>query len=389
MRSRSPQDLVHRARRAAVPPYQQLQRQLHDLRMLIFEVTQRCNLTCRHCGSDCTRSSAVPDLPADKILEVLEEVGQAYDSERITVMIGGGEPLLYDGLWQLGRQIRRLGFPWGMVTNGVLWDEATLERARKAGARSISVSLDGPRDAHEWLRGREGDFDKVVATVKMLIDAPWLNVMDVITVVNPQNVHRLEETWEIMRDLRAPGWRLIPISPIGRAKNNDTLLLNSEQFQLLLTKVQAFRQRSDMPVYLSESNYVGADLEFRVRDHHFFCRAGISFGGVMANGDILACANIDRRFRQGNVFEDSFVDVWENRYQVFRDRRWMKTGRCTSCDEWRFCQGNSFHNWDLDANRPAACQFHEHELCCVPHVAPLPLRRRRPGPKRRKTTGKG
>jgi radical SAM protein with 4Fe4S-binding SPASM domain len=376
-------DLIHRARRVAVPPYQHLQRQLHDLRMLVFEVTQRCNLTCRHCGSDCTSSAEVPDLPPEKILEVLAEVAAAYDARRITVMIGGGEPLLYDGLWDLGRQIRKLGFPWGMVTNGALWDEATRERARKAGARSISVSLDGPKDAHEWLRGKAGDFDRVLDTVKMLIAAEWLGVMDVITVVHPNNVHRLEETWQIMRDISAPGWRLIPISPIGRAKTNPKLLLSTEEFQLLLTTIMQLRQRSDMPVYLSESNYMGGDLDFRVRDHHYFCRAGISFGGVMANGDILACASIDRRFRQGNVFEDSFVDAWEHRFEVFRDRRWMKTGRCEGCEEWRYCQGNSFHNWDLDANQPGACQFHDHALCEIPLQGDVPLRHKRPGPRRR------
>ncbi|MFH1462890.1 MAG: radical SAM protein [Pseudomonadota bacterium] len=376
-----PIDLLYRARRLAVPPYQRAQRHLHDLRMLVVEVTQRCNLACRHCGSDCTRSATTPDLPAEKILEVLAEVAQAYDPKRITIMIGGGEPLLYEGLWKLGSAIRKLGFPWGMVTNGVLWDEVTPERARKAGARSLSVSLDGPQDAHEWLRGVPGSFEKTVQTIRWLVAADWLPVMDVITVVNPQNVHRLEETWEIVHGLGASGWRLIPISPIGRARGNRELLLDTAEFQELLTTIQRLRQRSDMPVYLSESNYVGGELDFRVRDHHFFCRAGVSFGGIMANGDILACANIDRRFRQGNVFHESFVEVWEQRFQPFRDRRWMKTGRCAACAEWPFCQGNSFHNWDLDTGQPAACQFHDHALSEVPRICELPLRHKLAGPR--------
>jgi radical SAM protein with 4Fe4S-binding SPASM domain len=384
MSSSRGKDLIHHARRALVPPYQHVQRQLHDLRMLVFEVTQRCNLACRHCGSDCSSASDVPDLPAHKVLEVLREVAAAYDPARITVMIGGGEPLLYDGLWELGSQIRRLGFPWGMVTNGSLWTEATLERARRSGARSISVSLDGPKDAHEWLRGAAGDFDTVLATVKRLIAAEWLNVMDVITVVHPENIDRLEETWEIMREIGAPGWRLIPISPIGRAKTHRALLLDTDQFQRLLTTIMELRQRSEMPVYLSESNYMGAELDLRVRDHHYFCRAGVSFGGVMVDGAILACASIDRRFRQGNVFEDSFVDVWENRFELFRDRRWMKTGRCSGCDQWRHCQGNSFHNWDLDAHAPGACQFHDHRLSETPLLGEIPLARSRPGPRRRR-----
>lgn len=79
----------------------------------------------------------------------------------------------------------------------------------------------------------------------------------------------------------------------------------------------------------------------------------------MVNGDILACPNIDRRFRQGNVHHDSFLDVWENRHEPFRDREWMRVGRCAACSEWRHCQGNSFHLWDLDRNESKLCHFRD------------------------------
>ena len=377
-------ELIQSARRQAVPLYQHLQRRLHDLRMLVFEVTQRCNLACRHRGSDCTRSSTSPDLPFDTIVQVLGELREAYDPSRITVMIGGGEPLMYERLFELGARVCQLGFPWGMVTNGVLWDESTFRAAREARISSISVSLDGPEEAHEWLRRREGSFAATLRTVQGLIAAEWLQVMDVITVVNPRNVGLLDEIFELMCELDAPGWRLIPISPIGRAKDSAELLLDREQFRLMLQKIMAFRARDRLPVYLSESNYMGPLLDFRVRDHHYFCRAGVNIGGVMADGDILACANIDRRFRQGNVFENSFVDVWEQRFQVFRDRRWMRTGRCASCDEWRFCQGNSFHSWDLEGQQPGPCHYIDFELHDLPVQGSPPQRRRRVGPRRRK-----
>ena len=82
----------------------------------------------------------------------------------------------------------------------------------------------------------------------------------------------------------------------------------------------------------------------------------------MVNGDILACPNIDRRFRQGNVGTDSFVEVWENKYLQFRDRSWMKTDRCRTCSEWKMCQGNSFHLWDVEASRPKLCHFRDFDL---------------------------
>ena len=94
-----------------------------------------------------------------------------------------------------------------------------------------------------------------------------------------------------------------------------------------------------------------------MRDDVYFCRAGINVAGIMSNGDILACPNIDRRFRQGNVHTDSFVEVWENRYREFRDRAWMRQGDCTRCKEWSMCQGNSFHLWDCDRCRPRLCHL--------------------------------
>jgi radical SAM protein with 4Fe4S-binding SPASM domain len=51
-------------------------------------------------------------------------------------------------------------------------------------------------------------------------------------------------------------------------------------------------------------------------------------------GAILTCPNIERSFAQGNIRRDDFCDVWETRYQVFRDRRWLRTGDCADCKEW-------------------------------------------------------
>ena len=82
----------------------------------------------------------------------------------------------------------------------------------------------------------------------------------------------------------------------------------------------------------------------------------------MVNGDILACPNINRRFRQGNIHRDTFVDVWESRFQAFRDRSWMKSGRCAECDEWSLCQGNGMHLWDFDREEPRVCHFRDFEL---------------------------
>lgn len=50
-------------------------------------------------------------------------------------------------------------------------------------------------------------------------------------------------------------------------------------------------------------------------------------------------------FSQGNIHHDSLWEVWENRFQVFRDRRWTRTGSCATCREWKNCRGGDMHNW--------------------------------------------
>ncbi len=353
---------VKRLRRRVLPWYQHAVRQAHELRYLFLELTQRCDLACLHCGSDCSHDPAMPELPFDDALRVMDEIRQAYDARRITVVLSGGEPLRYERVFELGARLRGMGFPWGMVTNGQSWNQVALRNAERAGMATITVSLDGMEAEHDWLRGRAGAQRRALWTIRQLLAHPCWQKMDVITCVNQRNLDQLDALQRLLSSLGVPGWRLFTISPIGRALSQPELFLDEAGFKRLQREIIALRARGGMRIEYVESGYLGPCLERRTRDREHFCLAGIRVGGVMANGDILACPNIDRRLRQGNIHRDSFVQVWEQRYQRFRDRRWMRVGECAQCDEWRWCQGNALHNWDLDANRPRICEFREFDL---------------------------
>jgi len=354
--------LLSRARRALVPSYQTLVRRTHDLRYLFVELTHDCNLRCRHCGSDCIRDSGQPPLEAEALLKVLREIREHHDPHHICLALTGGEPLCYPGLFELGAQIHRLEFPWGMVTNGYAFNADTIDRAKRAGMDSVTVSLDGFAQAHDWLRGRSGSHRRALAAIRLLMADRFWQGFDVVTCVNPNNLDQLEALYEQLDDLEVPGWRLFTISPIGRAAELPELFLSAEQYHRLMAKVTRLRKRDGMPVALSESGYHGRDHELQIRGEYFFCRAGINVAGIMVNGDMLACPNIDRRFRQGNIHQDSFVETWRDRYEDFRDRGWMKVGQCETCSQWSMCQGNSFHLWDLDERRSRLCHCDAYQL---------------------------
>ncbi len=348
-------------KRTLLPVKQQYERKLHELNYMFFELTHRCNLACIHCGSDCQKDDKKPDLPQEKILEVLKQIKERYNSHKVMVVLSGGEPTVYPGVFELGKKIIGLEFPWGMVTNGYAWNQDTIKLAKESRMHSVTVSLDGFEESHNWLRGDIKSFRKAVNAIELLIThKPW-KVMDVITCVNRRNIGELDKLYDFVKGLGVPRWRFFTISPIGRAVQHPDLFLTKEEFHHLMQKTIEFRKRRGMGVTYSESGYLGC-YEHKVRSHDWFCRAGVSVSGIMVNGDILACPNIDRRFKQGNIFEERFIDVWEHKYKEFRDRSWMKTGECVHCSEWRQCQGNPMHLWDLDNNRTKLCHLQHFEL---------------------------
>jgi radical SAM protein with 4Fe4S-binding SPASM domain len=349
------------ARRRLLPLYHHAVRRSPDLRYLFFEITQRCNLACRHCGSDCQVSSIHEDLPVETALRVAREVASTMDVRRVTGVITGGEPLCHPGVFDLGTGLSELGFRWGMVTNGWLWEADTVARARAAGMHSACVSLDGLRETHDALRGRPGSFERALRTIDLLRSAGGPPVMDVVTCAHPGNLDELHAVHDLLVAHRVPAWRIFTIDPIGRGAD-PALQLDRDSFQRLVRTVAALRAESPMKVNFGCGGHLGYGTNLAVRDADYVCLAGIRVGGVMVDGAILACPNIDRRLAQGNVREDSFVQAWRERYQPFRDRRWMRQGLCRACREWGQCQGNDMHLWDVDQNQTRLCHHRAYDL---------------------------
>jgi radical SAM enzyme (rSAM/lipoprotein system) len=347
--------LKRRLENAAVARMQQSTRKIHDLRYLFLELTLDCNLACLHCGSDCQRDPNAPHMPKDMVVRTLARIAEHHDASRITIAITGGEPLLHPELFEIGAAITKLGFPWGMVTNGFAWTDARIAAAEKAELRTLTVSLDGLRESHDWFRGRDGSYDHAVDAIQRLKTANFLQTFDVVTCVNPRNLGELDELHDVLAGLGVPSWRIFTISPMGRAAQNPLLQLPPDQFRELMDWIEAARRDCKRPaVRYSEAGYLGV-YERRVRGHRWFCQAGVSVGGIMVDGGIMACPNIDRGFVQGNVREDDFVEVWEKSFKPFRDRAWMREGDCADCPEWGLCQGNAFHLWEPGGRGPKIC----------------------------------
>lgn len=312
--------------------------QNHPLRQLFWECTLRCNLACRHCGSDCRKEAITPDMPLEHFLPVLDDVATIAPPDDVMVNTVGGEPLVRPDIVECGQEISRRGFIWGTVTNGVLLDEPMLQRMMDAGLRTIAVSLDGLQPEHDWLRTTS--FDKAMRAIRLL--AQTRLTWDVITCANQRNFDTLPQLKQHLIDAGVKKWRIFTIFPQGRAKLNPELFLSPKQYRELMQFIAATRATGDINLSYSCEGFLG-DFETRVREDTYRCDAGTMTASILANGDISGCMSIRAHYAQGNIYRERFSDVWNNRFEQMRDRKWMKRDACKRCGAWDWCMGGPFH----------------------------------------------
>ncbi len=326
-----------------------------QLRNLFLELTLRCNARCFHCGSSCGADN-IDGLPLEKYREILDEVRSNFDISRLELCITGGEPLLYKDFFELMDYAVSTGYTWGMTSNGTLIDSKTARRLRETRMRTISISIDGLEETHDRLRGLPGGWRAAMAGIQNLIDEGGFHAIQATTVLNHSNIGELEPLYEILKDMDIDSWRVIGLEPIGRARDYPDLMLTADDQRHLFSFIKE-RREEDMPVTYGCSHYLGLDYEREVRKWYFLCNAGVYTASITASGDITACLDIERNSWtiQGNVFTDSFTDVWKNRFEIYRKPLSSRNGKCSSCPEEPFCAGGSCHSWDFQKNEQQVC----------------------------------
>ena len=328
---------------------------IRELNYLFWECTLRCNLNCLHCGSDCVADAKMKDLPFDDFLQAILPLKNVYKPDTITVAITGGEPLLYPDLPQCGKILRQHGFRWGIVTNGYIYTPEMHGKLLSAGMGSVTLSLDGFQETHNWLRANNNSFDRALNALALITSSERLRY-DVVTCVHQKNMDTLPDFKTFLISKNVKNWRLFTIAPIGRATSQEGMLLNPAQLKQLMDFIVTARSDKRMHTTFSCEAYVG-NYERKVRDSFFFCRAGVNIASVLIDGSISACPNINRHFVQGNIYHDDLLTVWNTKFDIMRNRQWAKTGICLHCKDFKNCNGGAMHLWDNKQNEISRCIF--------------------------------
>ncbi|MFC2146191.1 radical SAM protein [Acidobacteriota bacterium] len=183
--------------------YQRCYKVIH-LEMAKLELTQRCNSRCKTCSTwriqDTTTLSKRGEMNDELVYEDYERmIGELKTLGCKYVELHGGEPTLFKELPAVARKCFNSGIPTMITTNGLSMTGDIARRLIDSGISRINYSLDGPRECHNFLRGREDAFDKLMAAMRMIREADQKKrvLKTIITMVSSRNINRIEEVLEI------------------------------------------------------------------------------------------------------------------------------------------------------------------------------------------------
>lgn len=340
--------------------YKRFETKEHRLLYLFFEITRKCCLDCLHCGSDCKRESTFPELDTKSWLKIISYIKNKFDPPPF-VAITGGEPLLRKDLTLIGKTLTSNNIKWGIVTNGYLLDETKMDELIDSGIESMTISLDGDRESHNFLRNDDKSYDRALNALKIAADS-GIKIFDVVTCVYQGNIDKLDIIANSLIESGVKQQRLFRIFPIGRAQNNERLRLDHNATWQMINWVKDNKLKyksKGLTINLSCEGYIPIKTDLKVRDAPFFCRAGVNIASILSDGTITGCSNNGESFYEGNILTDDLLYVWNNRFTKFRDKSWLKEKICDNCRHLKNCRGSSIHLWDLKNDAPYFCYLRE------------------------------
>lgn len=227
-----------------------------SLRYLELQITDKCNLKCKHCFVGKSQNNELPIAIIEKILD------EFLQMQGLRVMITGGEPLMHRGFERLNMILPKYACRKVLFTNGLLLNSQILKNLN---VDEIQFSIDGMERGHDALRGK-GTF---LSVIEKLQNAKEIGFpVSVATVVHCDNLDEFDEMETFFKEIGIKDWTVDIPSPVGN-------LLDNPSFQV--------------PPHIA-----GRYLNYGFGDNYHSSAEGFACGlhllSVLAGGAIAKCA---------------------------------------------------------------------------------------------------
>ena len=190
--------------------------------LVIWESTQACPLSCRHCRAAAQPDRDAGELTTDEATQLMQQVA-SFGTPSPLFIITGGDPFQRPDLVELVRRGTQLGLPVAVSPSGTpTLTRRSLTELHDAGARAISLSVDGSTAAiHDSFRRVDGVYDLTLAGWRAAREI-GLRVQ-INTTIARHNLLDLPNIAQLMHELGAMTWSGFLLVPTGRGSTLDGL----------------------------------------------------------------------------------------------------------------------------------------------------------------------
>ncbi len=352
--------------------YSLLQEAASSPASLFFEVTKKCNMDCTHCFVDANTQQDAGEISfseAEPIIRQFSGIGGFY------IRLTGGEPTTRGDFFDIVDLINDEHLYIGLNTNGLL-NETTLDRILSSGIRDIRISLDGPEEINDRIRGR-GTYRKVLQTLEIISAYNRVSEDPADVTINVVLMKSNKDYMEKMADLTASfgfniSFGLLRLT--GRARREE--MLSPEEVVQSAYTAQGIRKKFGFPRYSVRVNYdifcdgdvftkhgCGSYRPFPFDNSR--CPLGTSGITLDAFGNIFPCGymvNIER-WKGEDARGKDLLELWYSSGVLNEVRQTKRLG----------CSGCEYHKTKCDGGCPVMAYAFENDISgkdpyCVRHV---------------------
>ncbi|MBQ9694243.1 MAG: radical SAM protein [Kiritimatiellae bacterium] len=350
-------DPLRYGRRSADLPSHLLQFSKDKKPIVVWNITQRCNLKCKHCYA-----AGVADVSQELTHEEALRAIDGFAAFGCPVLLfSGGEPFIREDILDLAAYARQKGLRVVFSTNGTCITAPIAQRIAEIGVSYVGISIDGVRETHDAFRGVPGAYDRSLAAIRLCREA-GVKVGLRVTLTRA-NAREIPAIFSLMREERIPRICLYHLVYTGRgAEIQADDLTHEESRQTVDCIIDETRQSFEM----------GHPLEVLTVDNHCdapylwmrMVREGaantddvlrlLRMNGGNSSGHGLSCVSWDgtvypdqfwRNKPLGNVKTQSFGEIWGapqpgSLLDQLRHKPDYVTGRCQTCRFLPLCGGN-------------------------------------------------
>ncbi len=326
--------------------------------VVIWNMTRRCNLRCRHCYTVSADVDFPGELSHEQAMETLEDLGRF----RIPALIlSGGEPLDRKDLFEVATRARQLVRMLALSTNGTKIHDETADRVAEIGFDYVGISIDGIGATNDWFRGVEGAFAGALRGVREC-KKRGIKVGLRFTITEGNHQH-LPDLLKLCDDEGVEKFYLSHLVYAGRGdKNRGEAAAHKrtrKALDLLLDRAW-IGVAENMPLDIVTGNNdadAGFFLQWVRRNfdeahvahvrQHLVAWGGNSSGLGVANIDFLGKVHPDTYWSDytvGNVKDTPFSELWTSgdpMLTTLRTRPRPLKGRCGACKLRDVCGGNT------------------------------------------------